>query len=108
MPEHSYYSDGPDLQRIIDHVRADIAEAAPGRVQVLPGIRILRRSADSLAERGKVIRRADLPGYWLYELDDLGPNKAIIDFEGAATDPLPDYIHFLRRMNQMITGQSAP
>src|SRR5207302_11116793 len=48
---------------------------------LLPGIRILRRSAASLVERGEVIGRTKVPGYWMYELADLG-NKGIIDFEG--------------------------
>ena len=46
------------------------------------------------------IRDADVPGYWLYELGDLGPEKTIIDFEGAPSDPVPQYIPALRRMNQ--------
>ena len=104
MPEHSYYSDAADLKRIIDQVNADIAREAPGLVRVLPGIRILRRSADSLLDRGKVIRDADVPGYWLYELADLGPEKTIVDFEGAPTDPLPRYIQALRETNEMIIG----
>jgi hypothetical protein len=83
-------------------VNADIQQAAPGRVRVLPGIRILRQSGNSLLDRGKVIRDADAPGYWLYELSDLGPEKTIIDFEGAPTDPLSAYIPALRRMNQAI------
>src|SRR5205823_4636153 len=106
MPEHSYYSDAFDLKRIIDQVNADIAATAPGRVKVLPGIRILRQSADSLLDRGKVIRDADVPGYWLYELADLGPEKGVIDFEGAPTDPLSRYIPAVREMNQNIANQA--
>jgi len=100
LPEHTYYSDGPDLKRIIDQVYTDIdAAGASGRVEVLPGIRILRRSASSLLERGEVLKQSRVPGYWFYELGDLG-EKGIIDFEGAPTDPGPQYIGAFRKMNR--------
>jgi hypothetical protein len=102
LPEHTYYSDGPDLERIIDQVYEDIdAAGAGGQVEVLPGIRILRRSASSLMERGEVIRHSRVPGYWFYELADLG-DKGIIDFEGAPTDPVPQYIGAMKKMNGQI------
>jgi len=104
LPEHTYYSDGPDLERIIHQVYADIdAAGASGQVEVLPGIRILRRSAASLAERGDVIARTRAPGYWLYELADLGDKKAI-DFEGPLVDPADEYIGAFRKMNRKLRG----
>jgi hypothetical protein len=84
LPEHTYYSDAPDLSRIIRRTNADLeALNARDKVKILPGLRILRQPASTIAERAKVIHDSDVPGYWLYELSDLGPGKGIIDFEGA-------------------------
>jgi len=74
------------------------AAGAGGRVKVLPGIRLLRRDAASLAERGKVIEKSSAVGYWLYELDDLG-GKTPIDFEGTLVDPPGEYVKALAEMN---------
>jgi hypothetical protein len=103
LPEHTYYSDGPDVARIINQINADLnALHARKKVKILPGLRILRQRASTLAERGKVIHDSDVPGYWLYELADLTPGKGIIDFEGSPIDPLPEYIKALREMNELI------
>jgi hypothetical protein len=106
LPEHTYYSDGKDLERIVGRVEKDIEEAgASGRLEVLPGIRILRRSAEALRERGDVIKRTDVPGYWMYELSDLG-EKGVIDFEGAPVDPAGDYVRVLGEVNGGIRGEA--
>ena len=109
LPEHTYYSDAADLKRIIEQVNTDIEQAgAAGQVQVLPGIRLLRQSADSVAERAEVIRDAPVPGYWLYELSDLG-NKTPIDFEGELVEPVEKYIVSLSRANRIIRqGKALP
>jgi hypothetical protein len=102
LPEHTYYSDAADLERIISQIEHDIdAAGAGGTVKVLPGIRLLRRDAASLAARGKVIRGSNAAGYWMYELADLA-GKPPIDFEGALVDPVEKYVEALRAMNQAI------
>ncbi len=46
LPEHTYYSDAADLERIIKQMHKDISDmGAEGMIEVLPGIRVLRRSA---------------------------------------------------------------
>jgi hypothetical protein len=88
---------------IIKQINADLdALKARDKVKILPGLRILRRSASSIAERAKVIHDSDVPGYWLYELADLTPSKGIIDFEGAPIDPLPEYVKALKAANESI------
>ena len=73
MPEQTNYSDGADLKRIVGQINKDIeAAGAAGRVRVLPGVRIVRRPAASLMERGKAVRESGAVGYWLYELADGG------------------------------------
>jgi len=103
LPEHTYYSDATDVARIIKQINADLdAMKARDKVKLLPGLRILRQPASTIAPRAKVIAENDVPGYWLYELADLGPGKGIIDFEGAPIDPLPDYVRALRQANDFI------
>lgn len=105
LPEHTYYSDASDLHRIIEEMHVDLrAMHADDVVKVLPGIRLLRRPASSLADRGKVIAEDDVPGYWLYELADL-EGKAPIEFEGAFVDPAEDYWKALVQMNKFIQGR---
>ena len=70
-------------------------------VRVLPGIRVLRQPAASLIERGRAIRDADVPGYWMYELADLA-GKTPIDFEGTLLDPPEKYVRALAEMNKII------
>jgi hypothetical protein len=90
MPEHTYYSDGDDLRRIIGVIEREIADAGAAQsVQVLPAIRLLRQPPDTLAPRGQVIRDENVPGYWMYELADLGDKT-----------PAPHYIDALREMNE--------
>jgi hypothetical protein len=101
MPEHSYYSDAADLKRIIETIKREIGDEP---VQVLPAIRLLRRSSESLLERGEVIRDADVPGYWMYELADIG-GKSPIEFEGHLIEPPANYIRKLAEMNTMIEGK---
>jgi hypothetical protein len=71
-------------------------------VRILPGIRLLRRSASSLIDRGRVIHDSKAAGYWMYELADLGKSKQPIDFEGDLVDPISDYIAALSKMNHLI------
>jgi len=105
LPEHTYYSDAEDLHRIIGQVHKDLREMrAEEVVRVLPGIRLLRRPASSLGDRGKVIAEEDVPGYWLYELADLGA-KTPIDFEGALVDPAAEYWKALAEMNRVVEGR---
>lgn len=102
LPEHTYYSDAPDLERIIKQVRADIREmGAQGVVDVLPGIRILRRDAASLIPRAHVIRDSNVPGYWMYEWADL-EGKAPIDFEGDLVDPAEKYLSAFKEANAIV------
>ena len=50
MPEHTYYSDGDDLNHIISQIKSDlIACGFADQVRILPGIRLLRRPASSVA-----------------------------------------------------------
>lgn len=103
LPEHTYYSDAPDLARIIAQINADLdALHARDKVKILPGLRILRQRASTLADRARIIRDTDVPGYWLYELADLSPSKGIIDFEGAPVDPLADYVKALKEANDSL------
>jgi len=102
LPEHTYYSDAADVDRIIKQIDRDISEAgAAGTVKVLPGIRLLRRDAASLKARGEVIKNSTAAGYWLYELSDLA-DKTPIDFEGTLVDPPGKYVDALRDMNGSI------
>jgi hypothetical protein len=104
LPEHTYYSDAADLDRIIKQIDQDIAAAgAGGTVRVLPGIRLLRRDAASLQARGQVIRDSNAVGYWMYELADLA-DKTPIDFEGKLVDPPGKYVAELAKMNRTIRG----
>lgn len=104
LPEHTYYSDAADLDRIINQMHKDISDmGADGMIKVLPGIRVLRRSAASLIDRGKVIKSADVPGYWMYELADLQGKKPI-PFEGELIEPADDYWKAFAQMNRMIQG----
>jgi hypothetical protein len=99
LPEHTYYSDASDLDRIIRQIDRDIDAAGAGaNVKVLPGIRLLRRNAASLAPRGDVIRKSSAVGYWMYELDDLG-GKTPIDFEGTLVEAPGRYVEALAAMN---------
>jgi hypothetical protein len=99
MPEHTYYSDAADLNRIVTQIEKDLAACGfADRVRILPGIRLLRQPSATLADRGKVIRDSNALGYWLYELADL-QNKTPIDFEGALVDPADRYIDALHEMN---------
>jgi hypothetical protein len=99
MPEHTYYSDAADLDRIIGDMTHELAACGfADQVRILPGIRLLRRPAASLANRGETIAKDGLPGYWLYELADLGSKKPI-DFEGTLVDPPDKYIDALHEMN---------
>jgi hypothetical protein len=103
LPEHTYYSDAADLDRIIKQIEMDVsADGASERVRILPGIRLLRRSASSLIDRGRVIHDSKAAGYWMYELADLGKSKQPIDFEGDLVDPISDYIAALSKMNHLI------
>lgn len=105
MPEHTYYSDAADLNRIIHQVNTDIAACGFAQeVRVLPGIRLLRRPASSLIDRGKVIQQANIPGYWMYELADLG-NKTPIDFEGRLVEPAEKYTDALHQMNAQLLSK---
>jgi hypothetical protein len=105
LPEHSYYSDGPDLALIIKQIRSDIqAMDAAGRIEVLPGIRVLRQSAASLMDRGKVIETTKVPGYWMYELADLQGKKPI-DFEGELVEPAEKYWNAFGEMNRIVRDQ---
>ena len=71
MPEDSYYSDAADLDRIIRRIESDAQHAGDlDRIRILPGIRLLRQSASSLAQRGEEIRNSTAIGYWMYELAD--------------------------------------
>jgi hypothetical protein len=107
MPEHTYYSDAPDLRRIITQVYADIdAMGATGQVRVLPGVRLLRQPASTLPPRGQVIHDSPAVGYWLYELADFN-GKPPIDFEGSLVDPEPAYLDALRATNAAITRPSG-
>ena len=100
LPEHTYYSDGADVARIIKQINADLADLkSRDKVKILPGLRTLRQPASTIAERAKVIHDSDVPGYWLYELADLSAGKGIIDFEGANVDPLPEYVKALKEAN---------
>jgi hypothetical protein len=102
MTEQTYYSNAGDLSRIMHQIMSDIAAAgASGRVKILPGLRLLRRSADSLMPRGKVVRDSDVAGYWLYELADLEGKKPI-EFEGRLIDSPPAYWRALGQINQRI------
>ncbi|HZZ42980.1 MAG TPA: hypothetical protein VFE58_08580 [Tepidisphaeraceae bacterium] len=106
MPEHSYYSDGSDLKRIVKQVEAEInAAGASGRVKILPGVRIVRQSATSLVERGQALRDTGAVGYWLYELADLEPGKGVVDFEGGPVDPLETYWKAIAQMNAIVTSE---
>jgi hypothetical protein len=109
LPEHTYYSDATDLERIIHEIDKNIAEMnATGTIRVLPGIRALRRSVASLADRGKVIQAANVPGYWLYELADLQGKKPI-EFEGELIEPAENYWHAFAEMNKSLeTKQERP
>lgn len=103
MPEHTYYSGAADLKRIVRQIDADIdTMGAAGRVRVLPGVRILRRPASSLPDRGRAIRDSDAVGYWMYELADLEEGKTVIDFEGSAVDPLEKYWEAFSEMNAIV------
>jgi hypothetical protein len=105
LPEHTYYSDAADVGRIIKQVNSDIAAmGAADRLRVLPGIRVLRQPAATLLERGRVIREADVPGYWMYELADLVPGKTPIDFEGELIDDPVRYLDAFGEMNRVIRG----
>jgi hypothetical protein len=105
LPEHTYYSDGADLARITAQIEHDIADAgAAGTVRVLPGIRLLRRDAASLADRAKIIRDSSAAGYWMYELSDL-QGKSPIDFEGELIDPPGTYIDRLGEMNRLLKSR---
>ena len=105
LPEHTYYSDAADLHRVVEQVHVDLREMhADDVVKILPGIRLLRRPASSLGDRGKVIAQDECGGYWLYELADLGA-KTPIDFEGALVDPAEDYWKALAEMNKFIQGR---
>ncbi len=107
LPEHSYYSDGPDLDRIITQIETDIRNMnAAGLVKILPGIRILRQPASTLIERGKVIHERDVPGYWMYEWSDL-KGKAPIDFEGAPIESEQKYIEAFQEMNRLVRSPPA-
>jgi hypothetical protein len=102
LPEHTYYSDGPDVTRIVAQIEQDITSAgAAGTVKVLPGIRLLRRDAASLRERGEAIKTSTAAGYWLYELADLR-DKTPIDFEGALVDPPAKYVDALADVNRAL------
>ena len=102
LPEHTYYSDGPDVARIVAQIERDVAAAnAAGTVRVLPGIRLLRRDAASLRERSEAIKTSTAAGYWLYELADLR-DKTPIDFEGSLVDPPATYRDALAEMNRAL------
>jgi hypothetical protein len=102
LPEHTYYSDAGDLDRLIKQIERDVADAgAGGTVKVLPGIRLLRRDAASLAARGNVIHDSNAAGYWMYELADLA-GKTPIDFEGTLVDPPEKYVDELAKMNRIV------
>jgi hypothetical protein len=104
LPEHTYYSDGPDMTRIVAQIEQDIATAgAAGTVRVLPGIRLLRRDAASLRDRGQAIKTSTAAGYWLYELADLR-DKTPIDFEGSLIDTPGKYADALAEMNRAVRG----
>jgi hypothetical protein len=86
----------------VGQIEQDIASAgAAGMVKVLPGIRLLRRDAASLRERGEAIKASTAAGYWLYELADLR-DKTPIDFEGALIDSPAKYIDALADMNRAL------
>jgi len=105
LPEHTYYSDGPDVSRIVGQIEQDLATAgAAGTVKVLPGIRLLRRDAASLHDRAQAIKTSTAAGYWLYELADLR-DKTPIDFEGALIDPPGKYVEELSKINQQIRAR---
>jgi hypothetical protein len=107
LPEHTYYSDAADVGRIVGQIESDLAAAgAADRVRVLPGLRLLRRPASSLADRGRVIGDSAAVGYWLYELADLTGQKTPIDFEGNLVDPPAAYVSALSDMNRQIRGGS--
>jgi hypothetical protein len=101
-PEHTYYSDAGDLHRIIEQVRADLTAAgAADVVKIFPGIRVLRQPAVTLIDRAKVIHDADVPGYWMYEWDDLRWKRPI-DFEGALVDEPAAYLKAFAEANRIV------
>ncbi|MEO6435169.1 MAG: hypothetical protein ABIP55_05350 [Tepidisphaeraceae bacterium] len=105
LPEHTYYSDAADLERLIGQIERDIVQlGGEDRVRVLPGIRILRRDAASLPPRGQVVRDSSAVGYWMYELSDLG-SKTPVDFEGTLVDPREKYVESLAQMNRIIRAE---
>jgi hypothetical protein len=102
MPEHTYYSDANDLSRIVGEMEKQIRQCgAEGSVKVLPGVRLLRQTADSMIDRGKALANSDVPGYWMYELADL-QGKPAIDFEGRLIEPGENYVKALRETNEML------
>jgi hypothetical protein len=109
LPEHTYYSNAADLDMIIKQIDSDLTAAkAQDRVKILPGLRVLRRPAASLIDRGHVIHDSNAVGYWMYELSDL-QGKGPIDFEGSLIEPPAKYIDAFREMNRIIRAPaSAP
>ncbi len=104
MPEHTYYSDAADLSRIVGEMDKQIRECgAEGSLRVLPGIRLLRQSPESMVTRGKALAGSNAPGYWMYELADL-QGKPAIDFEGRLIEGEAEYVESLRQTNELLHG----
>ena len=102
MPEHTYYSDAPDLKSITNDIERDLAACGfADQVRILPGIRLLRRPASTLKDRGDVLQKSNAVGYWMYELADL-QGKTPIEFEGALADAPEKYVSALHEMNASV------
>jgi hypothetical protein len=105
MPEHTYYSDAFDLKSITSDIEKDLSACGfADQVRILPGIRLLRRPASSLKDRGEVLQKSNAAGYWMYELADL-QGKTPIDFEGALVDAPQGYVTALHEMNAKLKGK---
>ena len=74
------------------------------QVRILPGIRLLRRPASSLKDRGDVLSQSNAVGYWMYELADL-QGKTPIEFEGSLVDAPDAYVTALHEMNGKLTAK---
>ena len=101
LPEHTYYSDGPDVGRII--ARSKRISTPPARVErskSSPASASCAATRRRCARRGETLKTSTAAGYWLYELADL-KNKTPIDFE-ALIDPPAKYVDALSAMNREV------
>jgi hypothetical protein len=102
MPETTYYSDPSHLAADIKKIQDAIDdEGWDRRVKVLPGLMPVGQQASSLVERGKVIRSANVVGYWLYQFSVLEDGTKDTP-DGPLLEPAANYRKALQEMNKTV------